>query len=159
MTTTQYAMAGVFDGFSFDNEIGSGVTGSNNFSTPADAPTSSAGGGFFAGTNLMSLLGTIGGTWAQIEAAKKGQQVIVKDSSGATRDIAPELMQKLEQQAQANQTSVDNMMKMMQMQIMQAQQEKAKPKKDNTALYIGGGVAALVLLGGIYYVTQSKKKK
>lgn len=158
MTTTQYAMAGAFDGFSFDNEIGPGVTGSNNFSTPADAPTSSAGGGFWD-MNFTGLLSTVGATAAQLIAASKGQQVIVKDSSGATRDIAPELMQKLEQQAQANQTSVDSMMKMMQMQMMQAQQEKNKPKKDNTALYVGGGVAALVLLGGILYITQSKKKK
>ena len=66
---------------------------------------------------------------------------------------------KLEQQAQANQMSMDKMVQMMQMQMMQNQQEKQASKKDNTALYVGLGVGALVLVGGIFLVTQNKKKK
>lgn len=156
MNTTQLAMAGVFDGISFGDEIGS-----DQYSTTEDAPASSSssgGGGFFGGVNLMGLLSTIGGTWAQIEAAKSGKQVIVKDSTGGSKDIAPELMQKLQQQAQANQLSTDKFMQMMQMQMMQQQQDKSAPKKGNTALYVGLGVGALVLVGGIFYATSNTKK-
>ncbi len=160
MTTTEMTATGYFDNTSWQDMVSNPVSGSGG-STPTttSATTTTSGGGFFAGTNFMGLLNTIGGTWAQIEAAKKGQQVIVKDSSGNTRDIAPELMQKLEQQAQANQTSVDSLMQMMQMQMVQNQQEKQASKKDNTALYVGLGVGALVLVGGIFLVTQNKKKK
>lgn len=157
MNTTQYAMAGVFDGVSWgDSSNGTGVSGSGNFSTPSNAPTSS-GGGFLKGTNLMGLLSTIGGTWAQIEAAKSGRKVIVQDGSGSSKDISNELMQKLDQQAKANKTSVDGLMQMMQMQMLKDSQDKPNPVKDNTALYVGLGVGALVLLGGIVYVTQKKK--
>lgn len=159
MTTTQLAMAGYFDNTDWQDMVDNPVnTGGGSTNTPT-IKTTSSGGGFFSGTNFMSLLSTIGGTWAQIEAAKNGQQVIVKDSSGNTKDIAPMLMQKLEKQAQANQTSVDSLMQMMQMQMLKEQQQNSKPKKDNTALYVGLGVGAIVLLGGVFLVTQNNKKK
>lgn len=107
--------------------------------------------GFWDGANLMGILNTIGGTWAQIEQAKNGKPVYVQNANGQQQNIAPLLLKKLEEQAKAQQTSVDNLMKMMQMQ-MQAQQEQ--PKKDNTLLYVGIGAGVLVLLGGIYVITK-----
>ncbi|TDQ22756.1 hypothetical protein [Tenacibaculum caenipelagi] len=168
MTTTQMAMAGYFDNTTWQDMVSNPVSGSGSYSTSTSAPiqttttntSGSSGGNFWGGTNFMGLLSTIGGTAAQIIAAGKGQQVIVKDSSGNSKDIAPQLMQKLEQQAQANQTSVDSLVQMMQMQMIQSQQEKLKPKKDNTELYVGVGVGVLVLFGfGVFLVTQNKKKK
>jgi len=158
MTTTQMAATGAFNMPSWEDMVSDPVS-SGGSSTTTTAPTTTSGGGFFAGTNFMGLLNAIGGTAAQIIAAGKGQQVIVKDANGNTRDIAPELKMKLEQQAQANQMSMDKMVQMMQMQMMQNQQEKQASKKDNTALYVGLGVGALVLVGGIFLVTQNKKKK
>lgn len=107
--------------------------------------------GFWDGANLMGILNTIGGTWAQIEQAKNGKPVYVQSANGKQQDIAPLLLRKLEEQAKAQQTSVDNLMKMMQMQ-MQSQQQP--PKKDNTLLYVGIGAGVLVLLGGIYVITK-----
>lgn len=107
--------------------------------------------GFWDGANFMGILNTIGGTWSQIEQAKNGQPVYVQNPNGEQQNIAPILLKKLEEQAKAQQTSVDNLMKMMQMQ-MQAQQEQ--PKKDNTLLYVGIGAGVLVLLGGIYVITK-----
>lgn len=159
MNTSQLAMAGAFDDLEWANGSNqTGVTGSNNYSTPTQ--TSSSGGGFWDGANFMGLLSTIGGTWAQIEAAKKGNQVIVKDTvTGQNTDIAPMLLQKLEEQAKANQTSVDGLMQMMQMQMLQNQQaNNNKPAKDNTALYVGLGVAGVVILGGILYMSSNKNK-
>ncbi|MBE7690686.1 hypothetical protein [Tenacibaculum piscium] len=122
--------------------------GSDNFSTPQDAP-SGGGSAFMQGANLMGILQTIGGTWAQIEQAKHGKQVIV-----GGKDIAPELRYKLEQQAKANNTSSDMLMMMMMNQM--AQDKKQKEPKDNTTLYIGLGVGALVLLGAIAMMTKNK---
>ncbi|WP_233860886.1 hypothetical protein [Tenacibaculum piscium] len=122
--------------------------GSDNFSTPQDAP-SGGGSAFMQGANLMGILQTIGGTWAQIEQAKHGKQVIV-----GGKDIAPQLRNNLDQQAKANNTSSDNLMQMMMMQMMQ--QNKPAPKKDNTTLYIGLGVGALVILGAIAMMTKNK---
>ncbi|WP_370408833.1 hypothetical protein [Tenacibaculum dicentrarchi] len=139
---------GSFDNASWDS------MGSDNFSTPQDAPDyggggSSGGGGLLDGLNVMNVLKLVGGTWAQIEQAKHGKQVIV-----GGKDIAPQLRNNLEQQAKANNTSSDNLMQMMMMQMMQ--QNKPAPKKDNTTLYIGLGVGALVLLGAIVMMTKNK---
>lgn len=107
-------------------------------------------GKFWDGANLMGIINTIGGTWSQIEQARNGKPVYVQGTNGAKQDIAPMLMAKLEQQAQAQQTSSDNLFKAIQLQI-QSQQEKPK---DNTLLYVGLGAGALVLLGGIYMITK-----
>lgn len=107
--------------------------------------------GFWDGANLMGILNTIGGTWSQIEQAKNGKPVYIKSPSGDSKDIAPLLLQKLEEQAKAQQTSVDNLMKMMQMQM---QNHQEKPQKDNTLLYVGISAGVLVLLGGIYVITK-----
>lgn len=150
MTTPNLYAFNNFDWSDGANQTG--VVGSNNFSTPKPSNDD----GFFSGTNLMGLLQTIGGTWAQIESAKAGKPVVVQSANGQQQDIAPMLMQKLEEQAKANNTSANNLMQMMQMQILQNNAEKDPPKKDNTALYIGIGVGAIVLIGGMIFLTQKK---
>ncbi|MCD8405792.1 hypothetical protein [Tenacibaculum dicentrarchi] len=139
---------GSFDNASWDS------MGSDNFSTPQDAPDyggggSSGGGGLLDGLNVMNVLKLVGGTWAQIEQAKHGKQVIV-----GGKDIAPQLRNNLEQQAKANNTSSDMLMMMIMNQM--AQNNKQKQPKDNTTLYIGLGVGALVLLGAIVMMTKNK---
>ncbi|WP_125066258.1 hypothetical protein [Tenacibaculum singaporense] len=115
-------------------------------------PQASGLHGFWDGANLMGIINTVGGTWSQIEQARNGKPVYVQQANGETKDIAPMLIAKLEQQAQAQQTSVDNLVKMMQLQL----QTQQAPKKDNTLLYIGVGAGILVLLGGMYVMTQKK---
>ena len=109
-------------------------------------------GSFWDGANLMGILNTIGGTWTQIEQAKNGKPVYVQNASGGQQDIAPQLLAKLEEQAQSQQTSVDNLMRMMELQF-KANQE---PKKDNTLLYIGLGTAGVVAVGTIIYLISKK---
>lgn len=108
---------------------------------------------FWDGANLMGILNTIGGTWTQIEQAKNGKPVYVQNASGGQQDIAPQLLAKLEEQAQSQQTSVDNLMRMMELQF-KANQES--PKKDNTLLYIGLGTAGVVAVGTIIYLISKK---
>lgn len=117
--------------------------------TYTHTPHDSSLNGFWDGANLMGILNTVGGTWSQIEQARNGKPVYVKQANGQTQDIAPMLIAKLEQQAKSQQTSVDNLMKMMQLQMQQQ-----PPKKDNTLLYVGIGAGALALLGGIYIITK-----
>ncbi|WP_299134579.1 hypothetical protein [uncultured Tenacibaculum sp.] len=117
------------------------------------APTNGMNG-FFDGLNLKDLISTAGTTWAQIEQARNGQPVYVQGSNGQQQNIAPLLVSKLEAQAKQQQTSVDNMIKMLQMQ-MQAQAENNKPK-DNTLKYIAIGAGVLVLFGGVYLITRKK---
>ncbi|CAA0177255.1 hypothetical protein NACSLCCMFF_190053 [Tenacibaculum maritimum] len=109
--------------------------------------------GFWDGANLMGIINTIGGTWSQIEQARNGKPVYVQQANGETKDIAPMLIAKLEQQAQAQQTSVDNLVKVMEMHLKSQQQP---PKKDKTLLYVGVGAGVLVLLGGMYVLTKNK---
>ena len=110
-------------------------------------------GSFWDGANLMGILNTIGGTWTQIEQAKNGKPVYVQNASGGQQDIAPQLLAKLEEQAQSQQTSVDNLMRMMELQF-KANQES--PKKDKTLLYIGLGTAGVVAVGTIIYLISKK---
>ncbi len=110
--------------------------------------------GILDGLNLMDIIKTGAATYVQVEQAKNGQPVYVNTPQGGKQDIGPILMSKLEQQAQQQQTSVNNMMQMLQMQ-MQANQNQQKPK-DNTMLYVGIGVAALVVIGGAFILTKKK---
>ncbi|SOS48920.1 conserved hypothetical protein [Tenacibaculum dicentrarchi] len=150
-------LSGFADNVSWDTPQTSIPSQGGGYSTPQDAPDSGGGSQFWGGTNFMGLLNTIGGTWAQIEQAKHGNKVIVKDSSGKSKDIAPQLLQKLNQQASANNTSSNQMFQMMQMQMMK-QMQTPPPPKNNTALYIGLGVGGLILLTGVIFITTSKKK-
>ncbi|MFL0077013.1 hypothetical protein V3A08_07440 [Tenacibaculum maritimum] len=141
-----------------DFNIGNGSTSSS--SSAGLSTTTSEGGGFFSGFNLNGLLDTLlkgGMTWAQIEAAKNGKDVYVQGAGGAKENVTPILISKLQAQAAAQQTSVNQMM-----QIMQAQldKDKNKPdKKDNTVLYIAGGVGFLLLVGiGIMAANSNKNK-
>lgn len=110
-------------------------------------------GSFWDGANLMGILNTIGGTWTQIEQAKSGKPVYVQNATGGHQDIAPQLLAKLEEQAQSQQTSVDNLMRMMELQFKNNQQP---PKKDNTLLYIGLGTAGVFALGTVIYLIKKK---
>lgn len=151
-------LSGFADNVSWDTPQTSIPSQGGGYSTPQDAPDSGGGSQFWGGTNFMGLLNTIGGTWAQIEQAKHGNKVIVKDSSGKSKDIAPQLLQKLNQQASANNTSSNQMFQMMQMQMMkQMQTQQQQQPKDNTALYIGLGVGGLILLTGVIFITSKKK--
>jgi len=109
-------------------------------------------GSFWDGANLMGILNTIGGTWAQIEQAKNGQPVYVQNANGGQQNIAPQLLAKLEQQAQANQTSVENLVRVMELQF----RNQPPPKKDNTLLYLGIGTAGVLAFGTIIYLISKK---
>ncbi|TCP22396.1 hypothetical protein EV195_11245 [Tenacibaculum skagerrakense] len=109
-------------------------------------------GSFWDGANLMGILNTIGGTWTQIEQAKNGKPVYVQNASGGQQNIAPELLAKLEQQAAANQTSVENLMRVMELQF----KNQSPPKKDNTLLYLGIGTAGVIAFGTIIYLISKK---
>lgn len=135
---------------------------SNDSST--STTTTSSGGGFFSDFNLNGLLDTLlkgGMTWAQIEAAKNGKDVYVQGQGGQKENITPMLIAKMEKQAAAQQTTVNQMMQMMQAQM--AQNINGKPKedpKDNTLLYVGIGAGVLVLVGGgIMLMNKNKKEK
>lgn len=118
-------------------------------------PRNAALNGFLDGLNLKELLEMAGTTVVQLQQAKNGQPVYVNAPNGQQQNITPILMSKLEEQAQRQQTSVDNMIKMMQMQMMNNNNNKP-PQKDNTLLYVGLGAGALVLIGGIYFLTKKK---
>ena len=109
-------------------------------------------GGFWDGANLMGILNTIGGTWTQIEQAKNGKPVYVQNASGEQQNIAPQLLAKLEQQAQANRTSVENLMRVMELQF----RNQPPPKKDNTLLYLVIGTACILAFGTIIYLITKK---
>ncbi len=109
-------------------------------------------GSFWDGANLMGILNTIGGTWTQIEQAKNGKPVYVQNANGGQQNIAPQLLAKLEQQAQANKTSVDNLVRVMELQF----RNQAPPKKDNTLLYLGIGTASVLAFGTIIYLINKK---
>ncbi|MCD8425754.1 hypothetical protein LNI98_10625 [Tenacibaculum dicentrarchi] len=149
-------LSGFADNVSWDTPQTSIPSQGGGFSTPQDASDSGGGSKFWGGTNFMGLLSTIGGTWAQIEQAKHGKKVIVKDAGGNSQNIAPQLLQKLDQQAKANNTSSNQMFQMMQMQMMK-QMQTPPPPKNNTALYIGLGVGGLILLTGVIFITSKKK--
>ena len=140
----------------FDFDFG-GVT-STSTDTSSD---SSGGGGFFSNFNLNGLLDTMlkgGMTWAQIEAAKNGKDVYVQGQAGDQKEnITPILISKLEAQAAAQQTTVNQMMQVMQQQMTQNQNNN-KPNEDNTLKYVGIGVGSLVLIGGILMLVNNKKK-
>lgn len=117
--------------------------------TYTQTPYNTSLNGFWDGANLMGIINTVGGTWSQIEQARNGQPVYVKQANGQTQNIAPRLLERLEEQAKAQQMSVDNLVEVIKMQQQQP------PKKDNTLLYVGIGATALVLtLGGIYVMTK-----
>lgn len=109
-------------------------------------------GSFWDGANLMGILNTVGGTWAQIEQAKNGKPVYVQNANGGQQNIAPQLLAKLEQQAQANKTSVENLVRVMELQFKNQQ----PPKKDNTLLYLGIGTAGVLAFGTIIYLISKK---
>lgn len=162
MTTTQLAMAGALDDISWnDGANNTGVKGSDKYSTPDDAPTVKTGGKKFQDTKVggfFNMLLSNGGNIAQIISAIKGDDSTIKDGTGQAHDLT-EVRAEIEKiSAQKNQ----DMTAVMQMMMMQLQNEKKNttpPKKNNNALYVGIGVGALVLLGGIFYITQNKKKK
>ncbi len=136
-----------------DFDFGGGSIGSSETSS------SSSGGGFFSNITLNGLLGTLlkgGATWAQIEAAKNGKNVYVQGSGGQKENITPMLISKLEEQAKAQQTTVNSLMTMMQAQMVN--NNKPKEKKDNTLMYVGIGVGTIAL-GAIVYMITNKKKK
>ncbi len=140
----------------FDFDFG-GVT-----STSTDTSSASTGGdGFFSNFNLNGLLDTMlkgGMTWAQIEAAKNGKDVYVQGQAGDQKEnITPILISKLEAQAAAQQTTVNQMMQVMQQQMTQNQNNN-NPNEDNTLKYVGIGVGSLVLIGGILMLVNNKKK-
>ncbi|CAM1344201.1 conserved hypothetical protein [Tenacibaculum amylolyticum] len=122
----------------------------------ATMPYDASLGGFFQDTTLMGLLNTIGGTWAQIEQARNGQPVYVKNAQGSTEDIAPTLRNNFEAQASQLQMSVENLAQTMRLQIQQQiqQNQNPPPKKDNTLLYVGIGAGVLGFLGIIYVITK-----
>ncbi|CAM1343763.1 conserved hypothetical protein [Tenacibaculum amylolyticum] len=123
----------------------------------ATIPASLSGdGSFWDGANLMGILNTIGGTWAQIEQARNGQPVYVKNAQGSTEDIAPTLRNNFEAQANQLQMSVENLAQTMRLQIQQQiqQNQNPPPKKDNTLLYVGIGAGVLGFLGIIYVITK-----
>ena len=131
-----------------------GSSGGNSSSS-----SSASKGGFFSDFNLNGLLDTLlkgGMTWAQIEAAKNGKDVYVQGNGGSSENITPILISKFEETAKAQQTTVNNLMMMMQQQ-MQQNQNNQPPKKDNTLMYVGIGAGVLVLLGGVFLMTKSKK--
>lgn len=142
----------------FDFNFG-GVTSSTGTTTS----TSTDGGGFFSNFNLNGLLDTMlkgGMTWAQIEAAKNGKDVYVQGQAGDQKEnITPILISKLEAQAAAQQTTVNQMMQVMQQQMTQNQNNNNNnPNEDNTLKYVGIGVGSLVLIGGIFMLVNNKKK-
>ncbi len=114
----------------------------------------SGDGGFWDGANLMGILNTIGGTWTQIEQAKSGKPVYVQNAGGGQQNIAPQLLAKLEQQAQAQKTSVDNLMRVMELQFKTNNQQALK--KDNTLLYLGIGTVGVLTLGTLIYLINKK---
>lgn len=114
----------------------------------------SGDGGFWDGANLMGILNTIGGTWTQIEQAKSGKPVYVQNAGGGQQNIAPQLLAKLEQQAQAQKTSVDNLMRVMELQFKTNNQQAQK--KDNTLLYFGIGTVGVLTLGTLIYLINKK---
>lgn len=129
---------------------------SNASNTGISVPTS--GGGFFDGFNLNGLLDTLlkgGMTWAQIEAAKNGKDVYVQSAGGSKENVTPILISKLQEQAAAQQTSVNQMMQIMQAQLNQNQKPE---KKDNTILYVTGGIGLLLLVGIGIMVASNKNK-
>ncbi|WP_408049500.1 hypothetical protein [Tenacibaculum halocynthiae] len=140
-----------------DFDFGGGSSSSSGSSS--DSSSSSSGGGFFSNITLNGLLGTLlkgGATWAQIEAAKNGKNVYVQGSGGQKENITPMLISKLEEQAKAQQTTVNSLMTMMQAQMVN--NNTPKEKKDKTLLYVGIGVGTLAL-GTIVYMITNKKKK
>lgn len=132
----------------------------NNSNASNTVVTTTSGGGFFEGFNLNGLLDTLlkgGMTWAQIEAAKNGKDVYVQGEGGSKENVTPILISKLQEQAAAQQTSVNQMMKIMQAQL---NQNNKPEKKDNTILYVTGGIGLLLLVGiGIMVASSNKNKK
>jgi len=147
---------GDVDGFLDLPDFNVGDTASQSSSSQ-----SQSSGGFFSDFNLNGLLDTLlkgGMTWAQIEAAKNGKDVYVQGQGGGQKEnITPILISKLQEQAAANQTSVNQMMQIMQQQL--AQNNNVPAKKDNTLLYVGIGVGFLVLVGGGLMIISNTKKK
>ena len=122
--------------------------------TATNAQKASNDGGFWDGVNLMGILNTIGGTWSQIEQARSGKPVYVQNpQSGTQQNIAPILLNRIEQERQQQQTSEANLMRMLQLQLTQ-QSPPPPVVKDNTLKYMGIGAGVLVLLGGVYVITK-----
>lgn len=156
MTTTQLAMSGALDNISFNEVVKTGSTGTTQ--PPATSTATTTGRKKIEDTRVggfLNMLLSNGGNIAQIISAIKGNAPTIKDGTGKTHDLTGVRAEIEKISAQKNQ----DMATVMQMMMVQLQKDKSeKPKKDNTALYVGLGVGALVLLGGIFYVTQNKKK-
>ncbi|WP_271406973.1 hypothetical protein [Tenacibaculum soleae] len=161
MTTTQIAYMG---GFGDLGNFGSSGNFNGNTSTPVfgnyPTTTSFGGGNKFESTMVGGVLGTLlsnGGNIAQIISAVNGNAPTMQDPKGNTHDITAVRAEIAKISAEKNQ----DMNTVLQMMVAQLNKEKNEtpppPPKDNTALYIGLGVGALVLLGGVFYITNSKK--
>ncbi len=141
-----------------DFNIGSGSSSSN---TGFNTSTSTSGGGFFKDFNLNGLLDTLlkgGATWAQIEAAKNGAPVYVQGSNGSMENVTPELRAKLEAESDARNKSLNDILELQKMQLLNNNAQKPD-KKDNTILYIAGGVGLLFIAGIAVMVANSNKNK
>lgn len=177
MTTGALALNGYFDdlgssltdfgnndvpvntGFSSTNYMPSIDYTAGTSTTGATITASSGGGNKFESTMVGGVLGTLlsnGGNIAQVISAVKGNAPAVQDANGDSHDITA-LKAEIERlSVEKNQDSGA----ILQMMAQQLNKEKPAPaKKDNTALYIGLGVGALVLLGGVFFVTTKKSKK
>lgn len=83
---------------------------------------------------------------------KNGKPVYVQNASGGQQNIAPQLIAKLEEQAKMQQTSVDNLLRVMELQF----KNNTEPvRKDNTLLYVGLG-AGVLAFGTIIYLISKK---
>lgn len=168
MKTGVLALNGYFDdlGGGFSDYGNTDATSGTSFASVGYTPStdttitaSSGGGNKFENTMVGGILGTLlsnGGNIAQVISAVNGNAPVVEDANGEAHDITALKAEIARLSAEKNQDSTA----ILQMMAQQLNNEKPAPaKKDNTALYIGLGVGALVLLGGVFFVTTKKSKK
>lgn len=128
------------------------VQGSNVFST-AEIPmvtTAVEKTSFWDGANLMGVLGILGASAPQVISAIKGDKVIVDG-----KDITSEIVATVQNEASSANTSVDEILKILALNNSNNSNNDDTPK-DNTILYVAGGVGVVVLALGFMYVSKSK---
>lgn len=169
MTTTQLGLISTtgLEEFSWGG-LDTTVPGSNNYSTPADAPVHTpmqqSGGKRIEDTKVggfFNMLLSNGGNIAQIISAVKGNKPTVQDGKGNSHDLTEVRSELQKISAQKNQ-DMSTVMQMMMMQLQNGKntpQPAPAPKKDNKPLYIGLAVGGAVLVGALIYVSTNKKKK
>lgn len=144
-------------GFDFEGGTNNDIVSNNIVPTSTSTTTTESGnGGFFSGFNINTLLDTVikgGATWAQIEQAKNGKPLFVKDNEGNTQDITPTLISKL------NETSSNNNLSVTDMLALLKSQSTPPETKDNTLVYVSIGAGTLVLGTLAFLIMNSNKNK